>query len=284
MDKFYVQMDSFSRQLVHDYEGVMTKIAQLGYNGVEIFYGLHGGYTAEGLKKFFNSINLEVISSHVETEDTEENLKYLPRTGCKYIINPGLAVTNVKEAYETAKFLNDMGRKAKNAGMKYGYHNHSNDFLKLGDKMICDILIEETDPELVAFELDIAWADRADVDAAEYIRKYPGRFELIHVKETKEFPMKLDFMKPIPKDKQGEKDISGWPKLDPEAAKKLDEGLSINCELGKGIVDMRAVKMSADAQPCTPPLHCRARLRLDRRYFYHTGGRCRLSESLVISY
>ena len=45
MDKFYVQMDSFSRQLVHDYEGVMTKIAQLGYNGVEIFYGLHGGYT-----------------------------------------------------------------------------------------------------------------------------------------------------------------------------------------------------------------------------------------------
>lgn len=252
MDKFYVQMDSFSRQLVHDYEGVMTKIAQLGYNGVEIFYGLHGGYTAEGLKKFFNSINLEVISSHVETEDTEEHLKYLPRTGCKYIINPGLAVTNVKEAYETAKFLNDMGRKAKNAGMKYGYHNHSNDFLKLGDKMICDILIEETDPELVAFELDIAWAYRADVDAAEYIRKYPGRFELIHVKETKEFPMKLDFMKPIPKDKQGEKDISGWPKLDPEAAKKLDEGLSINCELGKGIVDMRAVKMSADAQPCTP--------------------------------
>ena len=252
MDKFYVQMDSFSRQLVHDYEGVMTKIAQLGYNGVEIFYGLHGGYTAEGLKKFFNSINLEVISSHVETEDTEENLKYLPRTGCKYIINPGLAVTNVKEAYETAKFLNDMGRKAKNAGMKYGYHNHSNDFLKLGDKMICDILIEETDPELVAFELDIAWAYRADVDAAEYIRKSPGRFELIHVKETKEFPMKLDFMKPIPKDKQGEKDISGWPKLDPEAAKKLDEGLSINCELGKGIVDMRAVKMSADAQPCTP--------------------------------
>ena len=67
--------------------------------------------------------------------------------------------------------------------------------MKLGDKMICDILIEETDPELVAFELDIAWAYRADVDAAEYIRKYPGRFELIHVKETKEFPMKLDFMK-----------------------------------------------------------------------------------------
>ena len=97
-------MDSFSRQLVHDYEGVMTKIAGLGYNGVEIFYGLHGGYTAEGLKKFFNSINLEVISSHVETEDTEENLKYLPRTGCKYIINPGLAAVSYTHLFSIVEF------------------------------------------------------------------------------------------------------------------------------------------------------------------------------------
>ncbi|MCI9225638.1 MAG: sugar phosphate isomerase/epimerase [Acutalibacter sp.] len=252
MDKFYVQLDGFSRQLVHDYEGVMEKVAKLGYNGIEIFYGLHGGYTPEGLKNFLGSIGMEVISSHVETEDTEENLKYLPGTGCRYMINPGLAITSTKEAYEAAHFLNEMGKKARSVGMKYGYHNHSNDFLKLDGKMICDILIENTDPELVAFEMDIAWAYRADVDAAGYIRKYPGRFELVHVKETKEFPMKLDFMKPIPKEKQGEKDISGWPKLDPEAAKKLDEALSINCELGKGIVDMKAVKAAADAQPCEP--------------------------------
>ena len=171
MDKFYVQLDGFSRQLVHDYEGVMTKVAKLGYNGIEIFYGLHGGYTPEGLKKFLGSINMEVISSHVETEDTDENLRYLPGTGCKYMINPGLAITSEKEAYEAAEFLNEMGRKAKSVGMKYGYHNHSNDFLKLGDKMVCDILIENTDPELVAFEIDIAWAYRADVDAAAYIRK-----------------------------------------------------------------------------------------------------------------
>lgn len=252
MDKFYVQVDGFSRQLVHDYEGVMTKVASLGYNGVEIFYGLHGGYTPVELKNFLASINMEVISSHVETEDTEENLKYLPDTGCKYIINPGLAITSMQEALEAAKFLNEMGKKAKSVGMKYGYHNHSNDFLMLGDKMLCDVLIENTDPELVAFEIDIAWAYRADVDPAAYIKKYPGRFELIHVKETKEFPMKLQFMKPMPKSKMGEKDISGWPKMSPEAAKKLDEALSINCELGKGLVDMKAVKDAADAQPCKP--------------------------------
>ena len=100
MDKFYVQLDGFSRQLVHDYEGVMEKVAKLGYNGIEIFYGLHGGYTPEGLKNFLGSIGMEVISSHVETEDTEENLKYLPGTGCRYMINPGSRSEERREGKE----------------------------------------------------------------------------------------------------------------------------------------------------------------------------------------
>lgn len=252
MDKFYVQLDGFSRQLVHDYEGVMTRVAKLGYSGIEIFYGLHGGYSPEGLKEFLRSINMEVISSHVELEDTDENLNYLPGTGCKYIVNPGLAITTEEEAYEAAGMLNELGKKAKSVGMKYGYHNHSNDFLEVGGKMVNDILIENTDPDLVTFEIDIAWAYRADVDAARYIRKHSGRFELVHVKETLDFPQKLTFMKPPKKDTKAEKDISGWPRMSPEMAKKLDEMLSINCELGKGIVDMKAVQAAADAQPCRP--------------------------------
>ena len=208
MDKFYVQLDSFSRQLVHDYEGVMTKVAKLGYNGIEIFYGLHGGYSPEGLKKFLNSINMEVISSHVETEDTEENLKYLPGTGCKYMINPGLAITSVQEAHEAAEFLNEMGRKAKSVGMKYGYHNHSNDFLKLGDKMICDILIENTDPELVDLQLDTFWAARGGVDPAEMIRRYRDRLIMLHQKDFNKnagepinlFEERVDMSKEITRD------------------------------------------------------------------------------------
>ena len=69
-------------------------------------------------------------------------------------------------SYTHLGMLNELGKKAKSVGMKYGYHNHSNDFLEVGGKMVNDILIENTDPDLVTFEIDIAWAYRADVDAA----------------------------------------------------------------------------------------------------------------------
>ena len=252
MEQFYVQMDGFSRQLVHDYEGVMTKVARLGYSGIEIFYGLHGGYSPEGLKEFLGSIGMTVLSSHVEIQDTDQNLEYLPGTGCKYIICPGLAITSREEALQAAEQLNQLGERARGAGMKYGYHNHSNDFLTVDGKMINDILIENTDPELVAFEIDVAWAYRAGVDAAQYIRKHSGRFELIHVKETLPQKEKLSFMKPPKKGFRMERDVSGWPKMTPEQAAEMDRFLSINCELGKGIVDMKAIKAAADAQGFTP--------------------------------
>ena len=252
MDQFYVQLDGFSRQLVHDYEGVMTKVARLGYSGIEIFYGLHGGYSPEGLRDFLKSIGMVVLSSHVDIQDTDQNLDYLPGTGCKYIICPGMAITSREEALQAAEQLNALGERAKAVGMKYGYHNHSNDFLEVDGKMINDILIENTDPDLVAFESDVAWAYRAGVDAAEYIRKHSGRFELIHVKETKAQMGKLSFMKPPKKGFRMERDISGWPKMTPEQAAEMDKFLSINCELGKGIVDMKAIKAAADAQGFTP--------------------------------
>lgn len=249
MDNYYVQLDSFSRELVKDYEGSMEKVARMGYKGIEIYYGLHGGYTPEGLKEFLNSIGMEVLGSHVDLEDTDKNLDYLPGTGCKYLVCPGIAITSYEEAIDAAKTLNEMGRKAKSVGMRYAYHNHGNDFLPVDGKLINDILIENTDPELVTFEIDLAWAYRAGTDAAEYIRKFPDRFELIHVKETKEFPHEMRIRKGR---KPGERDASGWPKMTPEEWAEMEKGLSVNCQLGSGLVDMKAVKAAADLQSFSP--------------------------------
>ncbi len=254
MDKYYVQMDSFSRQLVYDYEGVLKKIASLGYSGVEIYYALHGGYSPAGLKTFLESIGLEVLSSHVDIADTDEQLSYLPGTGCRYMICPGIPIQTEKEAYQAAELLNECGRKTLETGMKYGYHNHSNDFLTVNGKMINDILIENTDPELVAFELDAAWAVRAGVDPAEYIKKHAGRFELIHVKETLPMTEEPSFIKPP---KQGEKirmerGADGWPKMTPEQAEQMDRMLSVNCQLGAGLISMPDIFREAEKQGFSP--------------------------------
>ena len=252
MEKIYVQQDGFSRQLIHDYEGVMTKVARLGYAGIEIFYALHGGYTPQGLKDFLASINMVVLGSHVELDNTDEQLKYLPDTGCKYIICPGVHVGSAGEARDVAAVLNENGRKAKSMGMKYGYHNHASDFNTYDGKMVNDIFIENTDPDLVTFEIDIAWAWRAGVNAAEYISKYPGRFELIHVKETKLPETPPPPMPPRPAGMKMQRGPSGWPLLSPEDEARMEERLSVNCELGAGIVNMYAVKAAAEAQSVKP--------------------------------
>ena len=62
-----------------------------------------------------------------------------------------------EEAYEKAELLNQLGKKAKAAGLGYGYHNHNNDFDRYGDETVIDIFLNNTDPELVTFELDAAW-------------------------------------------------------------------------------------------------------------------------------
>ena len=253
MEKFYVQEDGFARVLIHDYEGVMTKVAKLGYSGIEIFYALHGGYTPQGLKDFLASIGMTVIGSHVELKDMDEQLKYLPGTGCKYIICPGVHVGSLEEAKKAAEDFNEWGRKAKSVGMKFGYHNHSNDFNSYEGKMVNDVFIEYTDPDLVAFEIDVAWAWRAGVPAAGYIRKHSGRFELIHVKETVLPEGGMFAPPPRPRPANGaprrmERGPDGWPVLDEEGQKWMEKSLSINCQLGKGIIDMRDIKAAADAQ------------------------------------
>ena len=85
------------------------------------------------------------------------------------------------------------------SGLRYGYHNHNNDFDRYGDETVIDIFLNNTDPELVTFELDAAWAWRAGVNAAEFVTAHGGRFDLIHVKETSRVLGPEDDMKKLRK-------------------------------------------------------------------------------------
>ena len=76
------------------------------------------------------------------------------------------------------------GKEAAKYGIKVGYHNHTQEFNKIGDKYFLEILIENTDPENVVFELDCGWATAAGADACEFLKKYADRYVAIHVKEN----------------------------------------------------------------------------------------------------
>lgn len=246
MEKVYVQTASFSRELMNDFHGSLEKIAKAGYAGLELFNEIYGGYSAADLKKYLDSLGMHVISAHVRIDRTEEQLEYLPETGCKYLICPGLKVGSRDEAYQAAEQLNELGRKTASYGMKYGYHNHNSDFDEYDEQTVIDILIRNTDPEYVTFELDSGWAWRAGINAAEFISRYPGRFELIHVKETSRVMGPEDsFGKLFANVKR---DADGRPIFTPEQRAQMEERRKINCKLGDGIINMPELKKVADAQ------------------------------------
>ena len=88
------------------------------------------------------------------------------------------------EAKRTAEFANRIGEAVKRAGLQYAYHNHDAEFADQGGGAIAyDVLLRETDPELVKFEIDCGWMIFAGRNPIDYFKKHPNRFPMIHVKD-----------------------------------------------------------------------------------------------------
>jgi sugar phosphate isomerase/epimerase len=82
-----------------------------------------------------------------------------------------------------ADLLNRLGERLRAAGVQFFYHNHNAEFRPIGKTTPLDILMRNTNPRLVCFELDVGWVAAAGLDPIAVIRKYPGRFRLMHVKD-----------------------------------------------------------------------------------------------------
>jgi sugar phosphate isomerase/epimerase len=83
-----------------------------------------------------------------------------------------------------AQRFNRVASAAKSVGLRVAFHNHNAEFRKIGDVVPYDILVQETDPALVSFEMDLYWAVNAGVDPLDYFGRFPGRFRMVHVKDS----------------------------------------------------------------------------------------------------
>lgn len=174
-----------------DAPGTLDRIAEIGYNWLEAanyaggkFYGMK---PAE-FRKLVEERGMKLISSHngLNPENLDENVGAAAEAGLKYLVMPSLSgrwMSSLDGYREAADFMNNAGLKCKAAGMKLGFHNHHGEFIPIDGQIPYDILVENTDPELVCFELDLAWIQKGEQSALEYFRKYPGRFELWHIKD-----------------------------------------------------------------------------------------------------
>jgi sugar phosphate isomerase/epimerase len=188
-----VQLYSVRDRMEKDFTGTLEGVAKIGFKEVE-FAG-YFNQTPEQVRALLDRLGLRAPSSHIMladiTKDLPGQVKAAKTIGLEYITVPALfqpLMGKVTPDFwpKTAAEFNRVGKALKAEGIGFAYHNHSFEFDKLPDgKTGYEILLSETDPAYVNFELDLLWATVAGQDPVAMFQKSPGRFPLWHVKDVK---------------------------------------------------------------------------------------------------
>jgi sugar phosphate isomerase/epimerase len=194
-----LQMYTVRDRYPTDYPGTLKAIAAIGYRAVQPT-GSYAGHAPDAVKRMLDENGLVAAATHVSPPDGPEfepTLEAYARIGHRYTTirmaaprTPGApapepqALTR-EAAQRMAARLNEAGRISRKHGVKVMYHNHAEEFQTLTDSplRVYDVLIAETDPDLVALELDIGWAVAGGADPLKLFAEAPGRFEVWHVKD-----------------------------------------------------------------------------------------------------
>ena len=183
MNNVNLQIYSFGFDCGLSFLDKIRKAGELGYAGVELVRD-YEGIPAQDVVNALKEAGIPAVSAHVGLDFIEQDLPYLAELGVKYVACPMAAFNTAEEAKELAADLNRLGKLAKEYGITIGYHNHTGEFYVDQGKYLLDWVMENTDPQLVAFEIDCGWASAAGVNPVEYIQQHAGRICAIHVKEN----------------------------------------------------------------------------------------------------
>lgn len=193
------QLWTIREYLKKDLTGSLGKLAKLGYNEIEIF-GYDGTYWGKSPKEFSKiceDLGLKIISAHYETgridkakgtlvngwdkavEDAAQmNIPYMV---CAWLFKEER--TSIDLYKSLADMLNKAGQACSKYNIQFGYHSHNFEFPPIDGIIPYDLILENTDKELVKMEADLFWITKAGVDPVAYFKKHPGRFPLWHVKD-----------------------------------------------------------------------------------------------------
>jgi sugar phosphate isomerase/epimerase len=197
-----LQVYTVRDQLAKDVTGTLKKVAQVGFKEVEVdgFFGK----TPAGFRSLMQETHLSAPAAHYGFGDLTsgwgKHIEFAKAVGLKYMV-----VSALEEEYRTsldgfkkaAEAFNKAGEQTRKAGIQFGYHNHNFEFNKFGGTLAYDVLVKETDPRLVHFELDCFWMIHGGHDPVHYFETYPGRFPLLHIKDLKKgIPASTSFKNP----------------------------------------------------------------------------------------
>lgn len=200
-----LQLYSIRDSIMKDIPGSIEKVAKMGYTFVEPagyangkFYGMEPA----AFKTLCEGNGLMVLSSHTgrplpDSTNYNETMAWWDTcidahiaAGAKYIVQPSMgssAYESIAGLKKWCDYFNEVGAKCNAKGIRFGYHNHNREFTTVhGDTIMYDFMLQNTDPEKVMFQIDLYWCVEGGKNPVDYFNKYPGRFELWHIKDKEE--------------------------------------------------------------------------------------------------
>lgn len=181
-------VDNFIKE---DWKGTLEKLSKQGYTEMES--GKYLGSSLAEFKAVCRDLGINPFAGGSSMagmlKDTDKQIAEMVEAGKEYWVCYWPWQSDAKnitadEAKEAADNLNKLGQACKKAGIKFCWHNHNMEFdQKTAEGLPFDIIMKNTDPQTVKMELDIYWVRKGGGDPVEALKKYSGRYEILHVKD-----------------------------------------------------------------------------------------------------
>ena len=189
VDNIGIQLYSVRKEMLADAKGTLQQLAALGVKQIESAgseKGYYYGLQPKEMKNICTGLGMTLSSGHIHLDDKwPQTMEDAVASGQQYLIcssmpTQGQTVDNYKRA---AAAFNNAGEDCKKLNIKFGYHNHDFEFEKENGQVLYDVLLDNTDPNLVYMELDLGWVIVTSNNPLDYFKKHPGRFPLWHLKD-----------------------------------------------------------------------------------------------------
>jgi sugar phosphate isomerase/epimerase len=189
LERVGLELYTVRAEMRKDVAATLAAVAQIGYKEVEFagYFNLPAGE----IRALLDRNGLTSPSAHTAIELLERDFAAQAATagtiGHRWLIVPSLntrALTDAAAWKGMAARFNELGKRARDAGVRFAFHNHAVEPSPMADgTRPYDILLAETDPALVDFQMDLFWMIRAGGDPLDYFARHPGRFTSVHVKD-----------------------------------------------------------------------------------------------------
>jgi sugar phosphate isomerase/epimerase len=184
---FGLQLYTVRKEIQEDTPRILATVRKIGYRSVETFAAQYSR-PAKELRQMISDAGLLLPSTHFGYTDLDQKFDYAKELGAKYIVvgaPPFQKATSADAFKEFAAQYNKWGEEAVKYGLEFGFHNHNVEFQSFDAVTGLEILMKETDPELVKWQMDCYWVTQAGEDPIAMIQKYGKRLQTLHFKDRK---------------------------------------------------------------------------------------------------